>query len=189
VAVEKKSCDEVGGGFRLMFQDEGRFGRISDPRKCWAPEGMRPYAPYQIVREYTYVFAAVSPNDGTMDSLVLPEVNADIMSIFLAEVAKRHENEFILMVTDKAGWHTANNLCIPKNMLLFFLPPYSPELNPAEHIWEEIREKWFTNKVFKDMDSVEDLLVESLFALENDKSRVASITGFEWIINIIMNAK
>ena len=72
---------------------------------------------------------------------------------------------------------------IPENIEIIPLPPYSPELNPVEHIWEEIREKWFNNKVFKDLNAVEDAMVEALVSLENDKSRVSSITGFNWIIN------
>lgn len=68
---------------RVMFQDDGRFGRISNPRHCWAPAGIRPEVPLKIVREYTYAFVAVSPHDGIMDSLVLPEVNAKMMSISL----------------------------------------------------------------------------------------------------------
>ncbi len=92
------------------------------------------------------------------------------------------------MVMDSAGWHKAKTLNIPENMRLVFLPPYSPELNPVEHLWEEIREKWFPNKVFQNLDAVENLLVEALVALEADKKRVASITGFDWIIGIIKNA-
>lgn len=171
-----------------MFQDEARFGRINDPRRCWAPSGIRPDVPCQIVREYTYVYTAVSPHDGTLDSLVLPEVNWEMMSIFLEEVAERHAEEFVLMVMDSAGWHKAKALNIPENMRLVFLPPYSPELNPVEHVWEEIREKWFPNKVFRNLDAVENLLVEALVTLEGDKKRVASITGFDWIISINMNA-
>jgi len=71
-----------GRQFRLMFQDEARFGRINDPRRCWAPKGIRPEVGMQIVREYTYAFGAVSPQDGTWDSLVLPVVTAKAMSIF-----------------------------------------------------------------------------------------------------------
>jgi transposase len=168
---------------RLMFQDEARFGRINDPRRCWAPKGLRPEVGMQIVREYTYAFGAVSPHDGVLDTLVLPVVNAEAMSIFLAEVARRHPEEFILMVLDGAGWHRANNLVIPENMKLEALPPYSPQLNPMEHIWDEVREKWFTNEVFESLDGVEDRLVEALVALECDPELVASITGFDWIIN------
>jgi len=64
------------------------------------------------------------------------------------------------------------------------LPPYSPQLNPTEHIWDEVREKWFANTVFDDLDGVEDRLEESLVYLEQNKSLVASITGFDWIISI-----
>jgi hypothetical protein len=70
-----------------MFEDEARFGRISNPRNCWAPKGTRPVAPLQFVREYTYAYAAVSPYDGVLDSLMLPDVNAESMSIFLSKVA------------------------------------------------------------------------------------------------------
>jgi transposase len=176
---------QLGRQLRLMFQDEARFGRINDPRRCWAPKGLRPEVGMQIVREYTYAFGAVSPHDGTLDSLVLPVVTAEAMSIFLAEVARRHPEEFILMILDGAGWHRANNLTVPENMRLEALPPYSPQLNPVEHIWDEIREKWFTNEVFNSLVAVEDRLVEALVALENDREFVASTTGFDWIINCL----
>ena len=140
-----------------------------------------------MVREYTYAYAAVSPADGVLDSLVLPVVNADAMSLFLSEVSQRHPNDFILMVMDKAGWHQAKDLKVPQNMRIIFLPPYSPELNPVEHLWEEIREKWFPNKVFKSLDAVESVLVDALDSLEQSPEKVASITGFDWIINLIRN--
>lgn len=171
-----------------MFQDEGRFGRISDPRRCWAPYGVRPDVPQQVVREYTHAFAAVSPHDGTLDSLILPEVNAEMMSLFLEEVSRRHPDEFIMMFMDQAGWHRARALKVPENMRLFWLPAYSPQCNPVEHLWEEIREKWFENKVFDSLDSVEDILVAALVALENNKKKVLGLTAFEWIISISMNA-
>ena len=171
-----------------MFQDEGRFGRISSPRRCWAPRGIRPDVPCQIVREYTYAYVAVSPHDGMMDSLVLPQVNAQAMSLFLGEVSSRHPDEFILMVMDGAGWHRAAELKVPENMHLLFLPAYSPQLNPVEHVWESIRENWFSNEVFESIDGVENQLVKALSDLENQPSEVASLTGFSWIIDITLNA-
>ena len=171
-----------------MFQDEARFGRINDPRRCWAPRGLRRQVCARIVREYTYVFAAVSPQDGTLDTLALPEVNAFSMSVFLDEVAQRHPQENILMVLDGAGWHRARDLRIPENRQLLALPPYSPQLNPVEHLWEKIREKWFPNLVFDSLAGVADRLVEALATLENSPDRVAQITGFDWILSIPMNA-
>ncbi|MGC8495193.1 MAG: IS630 family transposase [Syntrophobacteraceae bacterium] len=178
----------VGGRLRLMFQDEGRFGRISNPRRCWAPRGMRPSVPAQMVREYTYAYAAVSPHDGIMDSLILPEASERAMSIFLREVSDRHAEDFILMVMDGAGWHKAQALKVPDNMALMFLPPYSPELNPVEHIWGSIRKDDFSNAVFNSMEAVEDQLMRSLATLEKDTAKVASMTGFPWIIGINLNA-
>lgn len=178
----------TGDSLRLMFQDEGRFGRISTPRRCWAPRGVRPKVPSQIVREYTYAYVAVSPHDGVMDSLVLPQVNGQAMSLFLKEVSSRHPDEFILMVLDGAGWHGAGELEVPTNMHLIFLPPYSPELNPVEHVWESVRENRFGNEVFGSMDGVENQLVKALVALENDPAGIASLTGFPWITNINLNA-
>jgi transposase len=173
---------------RIMFEDEARFGRISDPRCCWAPKGMRPAVPCQLVREYTYAYAAVSPLDGVLDSLILPDVNTDSMSLFLSVVSGRHPDETVLIFMDQAGWHKAKALIIPPNIRLLNVPPYSPELNPAEHLWEEIREKWFPNLVFKNITTVEDTLMEALAALEHDSERVAGLTGFSWIISGIKMA-
>jgi transposase len=141
-----------------------------------------------MVREYTYAYAAVSPHDGAMDSLIMPEVSAQAMSIFLREVSDRHRDEFILMVMDGAGWHRAKALRVPDNMALIFLPPYSPELNPVEHIWDSIREDGFRNEVFNSIEGVENQLMQSLAALERDPPKVASMTGFPWITSIILNA-
>jgi transposase len=110
------------------------------------------------------------------------------MSIFLAEVATRHPDEFIVMVMDQAAWHKANDLVIPENIRLIWQPPYSPQCNPVENIWDEIREKWFPNLVFKSMQAVEDTLEEALLALENDNKRTQSIAGFQWIVSILLNA-
>ena len=180
---------EQGRAVRLMFQDEGRFGLLGTPRRCWAPHKMRPVVGARLERKYIYAFSAVSPHDGVIDSLVLPCVNAETMSLFLAEVAQRHANEFIMMVMDQAGWHLAGDLVVPGNMRLICLPPYSPELNPAEHLWEAVREDYFANHVFADLDAVEAALIKGLLALESNPDRTQSMTGFDWITSISLNAK
>ena len=88
------------------------------------------------------------------------------------------------MIMDQAGWHWARDLVIPKNIRLIWLPPYSPQLNPVENLWDEIREKWYPNRVFQSLQAVEDTLVEALVTLENDNERIQSITGFDWIVSI-----
>jgi hypothetical protein len=73
-------------------------------------------------------------------------------------------------------------------MRLLFLPPYSPELNPAEHLWEALREDCFANHVVADLDAVARSLSDGLRALEADPSRTQSMTGFDWITSICLNA-
>jgi hypothetical protein len=80
-----------------MAQDEGCFGRISRPQRCWAPPGVRPHAPAQLVREYVYVYAAVAPAQGQMTSLILPEVSTAMMTLFLAHLSQTFPKHFIVM--------------------------------------------------------------------------------------------
>ena len=169
-----------------MLMDEARFGRISDTRRCWCPKPFHPVC-YAIVRQkYTYAYAAASV-DGNMDSLILPNVNGDCMQIFLDEVSARQLNDRIVMVLDGAGWHKSGSLLIPNNLRLLSLPPYSPELNPVEHIWDDLRENEFHNKVFDSTDSLEDHLEKAMHETENDHERVRSIVAWPWIINALMN--
>lgn len=171
-----------------MFHDEARFGRITDPRRCWAPFPSRPLVHAAVVQEFTYAYAAVSPLDGVLDSLILPSVGTTLMDLFLEEVSRRHPGEFIIMVMDQAGWHTAKDLRLPENLCLLYLPPYSPELNPVEYLWDEIREKDFPNLVFDTIEALELHLMHSLARLEQDQACVQSITGWDWIVSAILNA-
>jgi len=172
--------------FRLMFQDEARFGRISDHRRCWCPAPERSICLSQVSQENTYAYGAVSFPDGQFESLVLPHCDTDCMQVFLEEVSSRHLEEKILMVTDRAGWHKSKSLNIPGNIRLCFLPPYSPELNPVEHIWDELKEKGFHNRVFSSLGALEDHLVYELRKLEDAPEVTRSIVSWSWIINSLM---
>ena len=165
-----------------MFQDEGRFGRVGLPQRCWAPPGIRPQCPSQIIREYLYAYSAISPLDGVIDSLIAPYADNVVMSMFLEQVAERFEHEFIIMFMDKAAWHTTGKLRIPENMAVEFLPPYSPSLNPVEHLWKELRQAFFANRVFESIAAVEEQLFEALAYMNAHKEIVRSFSGFSWII-------
>ena len=181
--------DWVGAPIRLMFQDEARFGRISDVRQCWAPKPHRPMCIAMLTHESTYAYAAVEPLSGVMDSLILPQVNTHCMQIFLDEVSLRHPDDHIVMVLDGASWHSTKSLIVPPNMRLLPLPPYAPELNPVEHIWDELREKCFHNKAFDSLDALEDDLAIGLVAMENTPAVVESIAAWPWIIDVLSKWK
>ncbi len=161
-----------------MAQDEGRFGRSTTPRRCWVPPRVRAQAPRQVVREYSYAFTAVAPKEGWLYSLIVPKANSAMMSLFLAHVAQEYAAYFIVMHVDRAGWHGSKALMVPDNIRLLPQPAHSPELQPTEHIWDEVREKHFHNQIFDDLTAVEDTLVEGLNALRADPDRVRSLTYF-----------
>ena len=170
---------------RVMFQDEARFGRINMPKKCWAPSGFRPHVGKQIIREYTHVYGAVSPIDGIADFLILPLVTSQAMNLFMDEIAKRHKKEFIYMLYDGAPCHSKTALKIPDNIAIEKLTPISPQLNPTEAIWDEMREKFFPNLVFDSLEAVEEKLIESTLHFEKNPKIVQSITGFKWIVKAL----
>ena len=167
---------------KVFFQDEARFGRLSRPVPCWAPEGVRPEVPAQLVREFTYVYSAVCPETGDCFSLILPGSNTDLMQQFLDLYSLFYKSFRVVMVMDQAAWHTTGKLTLPENIRLHFLPPYSPELNPAEHLWDEVREKDFANRAWSSLEQVEDQLETSFHRLHRDKDRVRSLTGCPWAI-------
>jgi transposase-like protein len=168
---------------RVMFQDEARFGRLSDPRKCWAPAPLRPMVAVALVREYTYAYAAVSPPDGALDWMLAGKMDTLNMGAFLEHVSQRHPKEFVLMVLDGAPAHRAQGLRIPENVALIRLPSYSPELNPVEHLWDELREKEFANRVFDSLGAAIAQVARGLKRLQDDPKSLQSLTGWDWILN------
>ena len=164
-----------------MAQDEGRFGRITDIRSCWAPKGIRPKVSQQVVRTFVYVYAAVCMALGKMSALILPYANTAMMNLFLEEVSHDFKEYFVIMLVDGAGWHRSHGLRIPENIRLIQQPSYSPELNPVEHLWEELREKYLPNKAFKSLDAVEQALCNGLQELYGDPNRVRSMMNFPYL--------
>lgn len=166
---------------RLYFQDEGRFGRINTVQKCWCQKGIVPTVTQQLIREYSYAFSAVCPETGNLCSLIMPNADTVAMSVFLKALSEQQADERIILCMDKAGWHTTNQLEIPTNIIIWFLPPYSPELNPVELIWRELRAKYFNNKTFKSMDDVENHLEFALIDFARNKEAVKKLTKVNYL--------
>jgi hypothetical protein len=87
---------------------------------------LRPVVGQQIVREYVYAFVAASPLDGQMALLIVPWVDASLMTLFLSHTAAQFHDEHCVILMDRAGWHIANHLVVPSSMTVLSLPPYSP---------------------------------------------------------------
>jgi len=166
---------------RLMFQDEARFGRMSDPHSCWAPAPVRPMVNLALVREFKYEYAAVSPSDGALDYMTSEKMNTEQMNRFLNQVSKAHADEFIVMVLDGASSHKSKDLKIPNNVALTLLPSYSPELNPAEQIWNRLRKNYFANKVFDSLDAATGQAERGLSEMAADRAGIISLSNWPWI--------
>ena len=164
-----------------MFADEARFGRMNRPRPCWAPTGVRPEVAAQLVREYVYLYGAVCPKDGRCVYLIMPASDTACFQIYLDVLSRKYRRQQILLVLDGAPNHQCGLLAVPDNITLLFLPPYSPQLNPKENLWDEIREKIFKNLALKSMDAVRAKLREAVLYIERNPELVKSITTFPYI--------
>jgi len=105
------------------------------------------------------------------------------MNVLLQELSNTYPNDIILLCCDGAAWHKAGGLDIPENIELFHIPPYTPEMNPIEQIWKEIRKCGFRNEVFATLRKVMDRLSDTICSLSNQT--VASITGRTWILKCL----
>ena len=176
-----KIAQKGKGRVRLMFQDEAGFGRINKPKYCWCEKGHRPHVPCHHIREYRYAYGAVEPVTGESFFLVLPYCNTVCMNVFLKLLSERYPKDEILLVCDGAAWHKANALVVPENIHPFFLPPATPEMNPIEQIWKELRKTGFQNEVFHSLAAVVDRLCETIRSLT--RQTVHSITARSWIVS------
>ena len=138
-----------------------------------------------LVREFRYEYAAVSPWDGCLDFMTAEKMNTDNMSRFILQVSEAHRDEFIVMVVDGASSHRSKELNVPENVSLIRLPPYSPELNPAEQIWNVLRRDYFANRVFDSLNAATEQAELGLAEMAANKLAVRQLTNWHWISAIL----
>jgi transposase len=167
---------------KLWVEDEARFGRMNKLSYCWVPGNERAEIEKQLIREYTYAYTAVCPQTGEVYSIQSPYNNTLAMNAFLQAFSQQYKQHRIILTLDGAGWHKSKDLLLPENIRLLFLPPYSPQLNPVEHIWDYMREqKHFNNYSFDSIEDVEYRLVKVLLQLTTEKSILKSLCNFNWM--------
>jgi transposase len=146
--------------------------------KALTSKGIKPICPFHQVFKTLYLFGAFSPVNGDNFLLEMPNCNAANFQIFLDDFSAQNSDEFKIMVLDNGAFHKAKTLIIPDNIGLLFLPPYSPELNPAENVWAILKRK-FTNKLYKTLDEVSQFITTATNSLSPDK--IKSTCGFAYI--------
>jgi transposase len=147
---------------RVYFQDESRFGQQGTTTNVWAKKGSRPTAVRQTEYQYLWVLGTVCPETGHAEGLLSPQLNTKIVNEFLSQFAKTlPADEHAVMLWDGAGFHVAKALCVPENVTLVALPPYSPELNPIENLWHYLKSHFWSNRAYDDYEALEQAAVDA----------------------------
>jgi transposase len=150
----------------------------------WAERGSRPTASKQTEYEWIYLYAAVHPRTGRSSAMLAPTVNTAYMNEHLRFISREAGPDVqVILVLDQAGWHVAKDLQIPENITRRHLPPYSPELNPAEQIWGYLRSHYLSNRVYRDYNHLLDAGTAAWNAL--DENRLRSICQTSWLTHEI----
>ncbi len=162
-------------------KDEARVGQQGTVTRIWGRRGTRPRAPRDRRFTWTYLFGAVCPERGVGAALVLPYVNTAAMRLHLDEIS-RHvaPGAHAVVVLDGAGWHDTPRLAVPANLTLLPLPPYAPELNPVENVWQYLRQNRLSHRVWEGYTAIVDSCCEAWNALMHEPGRIASITRRSW---------
>lgn len=165
----------------IWFQDEARIGQKNGLVYQWAKKGSRPRQPKDQRYANTYLFGAVCPARDTGAAVVMPYADTFAMQAHLDEIG-RHvaAGSHAVLLLDQAGWHTTRKLVIPANITLLHLPPRSPELNPAENIWQYLRQTWLSNRVFESYNDICSACCEAWNNLVSEAGRIASIATRDW---------
>jgi transposase len=171
----------------LWWQDEARVGQQGSLTYIWADKGSRPRAPRDQRYDWAYIFGAVCPARGVGAALVLPVVSTEAMNLHLAEISTQVAPGAHAVITlDGAGWHQpGEKLRLPDNISLLPLPPYSPELNPVENIWQFLRQNHLANRVFDHYDAIVDACCDAWNALTAAPDTIRSIATRPWAEAVI----
>lgn len=148
----------------------------------WVRKGTRPRVVVQHRYQWLYVYTFVHPATGQTEWFLLPTVSAEVFSIALAHFAQAvgaGPTKRILLVLDRAGWHSSPQLVVPEGIHLLFLPPYSPELQPCERLWP-LSNEGIANRLFHSLDELEAAQVQRCITLQNHLDAIHSLAHFHW---------
>jgi hypothetical protein len=173
----------------LWSMDEARIGQKGRTTHVWYQKGARPRGLRQQGSASAHLFGAVCPERGGGVALVLPEASTAATGVFLAELARAvPAGTHAALVLDGAGWHVSEDLIVPPNLTLIHPPPYSPELDPVERVWEYLRDRWLSHRVLAGgYAAVVDAACAAWNALLAEPGRLRSLTSYPWLPMSVTN--
>ena len=166
----------------FWFQDEARVGQKGTLTRIWGKRGTRPRMTRDQRHTNAYIFGAVCPARDCGVALVLPDSDTHAMNLHLAAIGQQiAAGVHAVVIVDGAGWHIADALNVPANISLLFLPPYSPELNAQENIWQYLRHNFLAGRIFDTYDDIVDACCNAWIALTQESGRIKSIATRDWL--------
>ena len=168
----------------MVAFDESRFGLITWLRRRWCPLGERPPWIVQDEYEWLWLYAAVEPTTGIGVFLLLPTMEGQCLEIFLQHLRHELGTGPIGVVLDSSGSHRSHEVAWPLGMHPLYLPPYSPELNPAEQVFRHLR-KHLSNTVFTSLDELQNALIDELQLFWEQPTVLLQLTGYPWWVEAI----
>jgi DDE superfamily endonuclease len=178
--------EAAGKPVEVWFTDEARIGQQGTITRVWAKRGSRPRAWRDRRYEWAYLFGAICPERSTGAAIIMPEVNVEAMNEHLAVISECvSAGAIAVLVLDGAGWHSSPRLKVPDNIVLLPLPPYSPELNPVENVWEFLGGNFVSNRVWDDYEAILDACQDAWNKLMRLPERITSMTRRAWAKPVI----
>ena len=182
--MSKRFCPSTRGAkpLEIWVQDKARVGEIGTLTYIWAQKGTRPSALRDQRHEYAYIFGAVCPARGIGAALIMPHANTAAMKAHQGGISTQVEQgSHAVVIIDGAGWHTTKALAVPANISLLRLPPYSPELNPQENIWQFMRQNKLANRCCDNYEAIVDACCEAWNDLIAMPKTIKSIARRDWM--------
>lgn len=167
---------------RYFVADESRFGLKTLIGRLVTACGVKPIGQWQWIFKAFWLYGAVAPTTGASFFLQFPHVDTQCYQRFLDEFSKAYPDSFNVLQVDNGRFHTNKALVVPENIILLFQPPYCPELNPIERLWEHLKAdlKWAS---FKTLDQLQTKVDQLLAQLTPEV--IASITGYSFILDAL----
>ena len=175
-----------GRAVEVRAEDEARLGLKPITRRVWWLKGCRPTSGGRTRYEWLYVYGFARPATGETFTVILPRVKVERMADALAAFAARADpdgTKVLVLVVDNAGWHRAKRLAIPPNVVLHFLPPCTPELQPVEPFWALVREA-VANDTFDRLAELRRVVRRRCRRLAADRATVLGAIGFRWAVRL-----
>jgi transposase len=176
LSLDKNKVNSVN----LYFQDESRFGLITKQKRVITAKGIKPIGKYKHSYLYKWLWGSFSPITGESFCMTTDGVCKDLFIKYLEDFSLHKPDELKIIVIDNAAFHSTKDIVLPQNIILMPIPPYCPELNPAEKIWQWMKDK-VSMKIFDTLETLENKMDELIKDITGDL--IKSITGYEFYLN------